>query len=436
MLLRKDKKLLSIIIPTRRDPSRIIDHLNAVFQSNTTLIELIVVYDCILTDAALKGKSPRDPLKQKIQIKVHSTKAESGIGPGGARNLGIRFATGEYVTFVDDDDEISINYQKLIELLNTSSENLIIGEFSHTNECFSRNNTTSEKKITVRDYINRLNSQKKILNHCTGILINRSFLIKNSIKFLETRLVEDLVFTTRLLSLEKDIYITNFFRYEYKLQNQTTKNLINEETLSCIIKAINELIYLKKYISEKYMINYLEEKIHFLKFLLKARAPLLLQGKNQKNSSVFEIAAKLQKILFDKNNITRSAKMIWLGLMLTLNTRKSILKINKKIKKENLVLVLYCYGALSKIWKNLFINLGYNRIYIVDDIFNDDKYVFNIEKISKIVDKESKRNHYHFIITNLHEQTVKKIEKKIIELLKNSDTKFEISSLEKIIDSK
>jgi glycosyltransferase involved in cell wall biosynthesis len=312
--LKEGKKLLSIIIPTRRDPSRIIKHLNEVFQSNTTLIELIVVYDCFLPDIALSRESHSDQLKQKIiQIQFHATKVETGIGPGGARNLGIKFATGEYVTFVDDDDEISINYLKLIELLNTSSINIIVGEFSHPNECFSRKNTTNEKKITVREYINRLNSQNKILNHCTGILINRNFLIKNSIKFLETRLVEDLVFTTKLLSIVEDIQITNTLRYEYKLQQQSTKNLMNVQTFSCLIKAIYELIHLKKNISGKYFIDYLEEKIYFLEVLLKARAPLLLRGKKQKNSSIFELILRIKKITYDKNNIILSVNMIWLG---------------------------------------------------------------------------------------------------------------------------
>jgi glycosyltransferase involved in cell wall biosynthesis len=108
---------------------------------------LVIIYDGVSPDHVLSVDSVLGkPSNNKIPILFYFTKEKSGIGPGGARNLGIKFAKGKYITFVDDDDEISINYSKLIKLLDSSDIPLIVGEFSHKNECFSRKYNESEKK--------------------------------------------------------------------------------------------------------------------------------------------------------------------------------------------------------------------------------------------------------------------------------------------------
>lgn len=399
------------------------------------MVELIVVYDGISPDHVLSVDSVLGkPSNNKIPIIFYFTKEKSGVGPGAARNLGIKFAKGKYITFVDDDDEIIINYPKLIKLLDSSDAPLIISDFSHTNESFSRKYNESEK-INATEFIKRLDLQKKVLNHCTGLLVSKSLFVKNLIYFPEIRLVEDLVFATKMISLEVDILLTNTFRYEYKLQPYSTKNLIDKQTFNCVNKAIYELIDHKKTLSSQYIIEYIDEKILFLKFLAKARSPLVLLSKKNKHSSLLEILYKLWQILFDRKNLGISLKMMWNGLILCISVRNSTLKISKKIDKEKSIIVFYCSGALTKIWKDLFLNLGYKQIYVVDDIFFDDSDVYSLAGLLEFIEKKTVDYYINFIITNLNHETVKKIEKNISELFGFKNLNYKIFFLKNIINS-
>lgn len=94
--------LLSIIVPfynSERKCYRLLERLKSISSND---VELILVDD---------GSSDNTPcLIKKFQEEV-SCKAvvilQANKGPGGARNRGLSIATGEYVWFVDSDDDIS-----------------------------------------------------------------------------------------------------------------------------------------------------------------------------------------------------------------------------------------------------------------------------------------------------------------------------------------
>ena len=118
--------------------------------------------------------------------------------------------------------------------------------------------------------------------------------------------------------------------------------------------------------------------------------------------------------------------MIWNGLLLCISVRNSTLKISKKIDKEKSIIIFYCSGALTKIWKDLFFNLGYKQIYVVDDIFFDDSNVFSLAGLLEFIKKKYDASSYNFIIANLNHETVKKIEKNISEKLGYKNLNYKI----------
>ena len=94
----KDVPCVSVIIPTHNRAQHLPQTLESVFaqQCDELLMETIVVDDC--------STDQTQPVLASYagQIRVHRLDANKGAG--GARNEGLRLATGKYVKFLDSDD--------------------------------------------------------------------------------------------------------------------------------------------------------------------------------------------------------------------------------------------------------------------------------------------------------------------------------------------
>ena len=97
------KNQVSVIIPTYKRPDRIVRAVESAL-NQTCDTDVIVIDD--------NGKGTYEQLKTEGQLEAYKDRItylvnETNLGPSGARNHGIRHATGEFITFLDDDDEIS-----------------------------------------------------------------------------------------------------------------------------------------------------------------------------------------------------------------------------------------------------------------------------------------------------------------------------------------
>ena len=105
---------VSVIIPTYRRPEFLRRAIESVLNQTFQEFELIVVDDCSgdLTHQVMKNYT--DP---RICFLQHKTKK----GGAAARNTGIRISQGQYIAFLDDDDEWLPEKLKLqVDLLNNS----------------------------------------------------------------------------------------------------------------------------------------------------------------------------------------------------------------------------------------------------------------------------------------------------------------------------
>ena len=102
-LLMKNN-LLTIIIPVYNTGDLLIRCLDSVINQSLKEIEIIIVNDNSTDNSA-------DIIQQYIQnysnIKYYHN--NSNLGPGGARNVGLRHVTTKYVCFLDSDDWIDTN---------------------------------------------------------------------------------------------------------------------------------------------------------------------------------------------------------------------------------------------------------------------------------------------------------------------------------------
>ena len=94
---------ISVIMPIYNDEEKIYDSINSVLSQSLTDIELICVDDGSTDNSLriLKSLAEKDD-----RIRVFSQKNQ---GSGKARNKGISEAKGEYIAFLDSDDQMVDN---------------------------------------------------------------------------------------------------------------------------------------------------------------------------------------------------------------------------------------------------------------------------------------------------------------------------------------
>ncbi|MBS0219209.1 MAG: glycosyltransferase family 2 protein [Proteobacteria bacterium] len=90
--------LVSVIIPTFNRKDLVLHALESVAQQTYPAIEAIVVDDAS-TDGTADALAGRD-----FPMPVHVVRLPVNQGPAGARNSGIRRATGKYIALLDSDD--------------------------------------------------------------------------------------------------------------------------------------------------------------------------------------------------------------------------------------------------------------------------------------------------------------------------------------------
>ena len=90
--------LVSVVIPTRGRPQWVVRAVESVFQQSYAQLEAIVVIDGPDRDTAFLLQGIKDD-------RLHLIMLEENAGGSEARNIGVRAARGEWVAFLDDDDQ-------------------------------------------------------------------------------------------------------------------------------------------------------------------------------------------------------------------------------------------------------------------------------------------------------------------------------------------
>jgi glycosyltransferase involved in cell wall biosynthesis len=89
---------ISVVIPTLRRPKLLLRALNSVFAQTYSQMDVIVVVDGPDEETIDTLRSISDP---RLQVIVN----ERSLTAAGARNAGVAIAKGEWIAFLDDDDE-------------------------------------------------------------------------------------------------------------------------------------------------------------------------------------------------------------------------------------------------------------------------------------------------------------------------------------------
>lgn len=263
------KELISVILPVYNVELYLKEAIESILNQSYPYFELIIVNDGATDNSLSICKSYE---KTDKRIKLISQKNQ---GLSGARNTGIKNATGKHITFIDSDDVIHKDYLKLLYTLKkgTNSELTICSYQTFTNSIpLVETKNIKNSKYDGKTYVQHMFGPKMIGAYAWGKLFNTSA-FENE-EFPIGKLYEDILTTPYLIyDLSSITYIKTplyFYRQrEGSILNKYTPNRADE------LYAINKIVEFAKLKNNELLLWYarineirswLEIKHRFKKF--------------------------------------------------------------------------------------------------------------------------------------------------------------------------
>lgn len=201
---------LSVIVPVYNSVDTIVRCAASLVNQTMENIEVIFVDDCS-TDESL---DLLHQIRQQFPEKVRLLQTKRNSGPGGARNIGLDAATGDYVGFVDSDDFVDgTMYEKLYKAAVEAQADVVdcgfadesLGSyiFSVNPECTG--DLDDEKRC-------RLISKEGYI-WCK--IFRRDLIEKNKLRFRESALMEDTDFIMCVWALASKVAVVPEVLYQH-----------------------------------------------------------------------------------------------------------------------------------------------------------------------------------------------------------------------------
>lgn len=233
---------ISIIVPVFNVEKYIKGCLDSLVNQTLEDIQIIIIND-----------GSKDSSKEIIQkyLKKYPTKIEyyekENGGLSSARNLGMNYAKGEYIAFLDSDDYIEKNmYEEMYNLAKKENAEMcecdFIWEWKYKQKYDKRKNYKNKKEMMKKPRVVAWNK-----------IFKRKILDKNNIRFPERLIYEDLEFYYKIMPyINKISYINKcFVHYIQRADSISNKQTKRTEDIFKILGNIIDF-YKKNNLYEQY----------------------------------------------------------------------------------------------------------------------------------------------------------------------------------------
>lgn len=226
---------VSVVLPTYNAEKYLHECVNSIVNQTLEDIEIIIVNDGS-TDKTIDIAKKLQSIDKRIIIINQSNK-----GPGEARNVGLRTAKGEYISFIDPDDWIQKDM--FLQMYNyAKSNNCDVVQCNYTTRSLKSYNNhnistiPSYKLMDANDIKKHIKSsllEGKLSTYVWDKIYKVSFLKENELYFEDKRLFEDWYFIMSITSkMKRFFYITdNFYNYRVVEGSLARKYYDNYEEL-------------------------------------------------------------------------------------------------------------------------------------------------------------------------------------------------------------
>ena len=261
---------ISVIIPVYNSSIYLKKCLDSIVNQTLKEIEIIIINDGSIDDS----KKIIEEYKNNYDNIIFIDQKNKGIGK--TRNIGIKKASGEYITFVDSDDYIKEDMlEKYYNYAKKHDCDLVIGSYIKkigNKEIIFENNKFKIGNVKTTPQILYL-----IEYGPCAKLYKRKMLIDNNIYFDEKRKYEDMPFVSKVLLKSKLIgqIIKPYYYYVIHDNSETTTM---DERVFDILDILKEI---KDYYKREY---YLRDELDYV--IIDKVTTYMLQQRVQKNKKV------------------------------------------------------------------------------------------------------------------------------------------------------
>ena len=241
---------ISVIVPVWNKEKEINKCLDTILANTLKDIEIIVVDDKSTDNSK---KIIKDYAKKYKNIIFIENKKNLGIGK--TRNKGVKKATGEYLSFIDGDDYISLKMlKKYYKFAHENKCDIVCGHYYKVNETTKTLFKTNEFNTTT------LKQNKEIINlidygPCNKIF-KRNIIVENNILFDEENKYEDVPFVMKALYNSSKIGHIKESHYYYRIHENSETTVMDKRVFD-IFNIVNDVYsYYKNRLELKEEIEY------------------------------------------------------------------------------------------------------------------------------------------------------------------------------------
>ena len=208
--------MVSIIIPLYNVENYVIDSLKSAFAQSYSDVDFLLVDDCS-TDHTMQIVEEyvlNHPRREAVRIIHH----DKNLGLSAARNTGLEQAYGEYVYFMDSDDEITEDcIENLYQAISDSGADWVMGNIELQGASSQHIKKVLERQIEGEEiFLSYLNQEW--LEAACNKLLRRTFLIENELTFVSGLLHEDVLWSYHLAKVSKKVKFIQNKGYIYKVR--------------------------------------------------------------------------------------------------------------------------------------------------------------------------------------------------------------------------
>lgn len=289
-----NKILLSIIMPCYNCAEYLDKSVSSILNQkiNTMDNKTINAKDCNFIEIILVDDASNDKNKTRSKIAELASNHSNIIqiflnknnGQAEARNAGINIARGEYINFVDADDELNddlfITLQKSIKK-HKKPDIICWGayekHYDKTNKltkdiCIVPNKGFYNNKNDIVKTAMDLEKQT-LLGYLWNKIYKRSVIFDNNIKLPKERLIEDILFNLQCFKYAKSLLCINKAMYNYARRDSDKNTVTSEYLPNYFEQQYRRILEIKNWLIENDYYNEFSKKIiatEYIRFSLSA----------------------------------------------------------------------------------------------------------------------------------------------------------------------
>lgn len=301
---------LSVIIPVYNVEKYIETCLNSLKNQTMNDLEIIIVNDGATDNSE---KVIKNYQKNNSELNIKYLKKENG-GLASARNYGVKYATGEYISFIDPDDYLDKTTYEELNIYMEEKVDLIKFKLKLVNdkgEIIELVNGPVFNKCSGEEAYKILCVSDKFMDPACIYLYKREFYLKNKFKY-RLRYHEDFGLTSLIIINAKTVVSANCYGYNYlQTNNSLTRDMDYQKSQ---LRAKNMLEHYDFMISKIDNYNISKETKEFVKRYYTNSVILKIEtlNKDDQNNYIKEIKKRKMYRNIKIDNIKQLLKKILL----------------------------------------------------------------------------------------------------------------------------